>query len=232
MASEEREREKGGEVKGVSKEEEEEIEVYSEKRLSLDVYEDDQLADFSNVPNRSIEKAVSELKREDIVYIDFTNNRLTKIESLDRFVHLRRIDFRANQIIVLENLEHLHELVELDFYENHIETVPPLHFPLLRYLDLSFNRIRRFEGGVFEHLPKLRELYLVQNKISEIDDVFGPLAPTLETLELGANRIREIKNLDSLRNLKNLWLAKNKITDIKNLQQLTSLRVTIISNSN
>ena len=197
----------------------------SEVRIDLSKYSKDLILSFINIPNKSIEKALLGV-REDVVYIDLTNNRLTRIQALENYTSLKRLDLCANQIGLIEGLECQREvLIELDLYENHLETVSGLDFPFMTYLDLSFNRIRKLGEHSFEKLPKLRELYLVQNKIKVIEDVFRPLGCSLKTLELGSNRIRKIENLHHLTNLENLWIGRNKISQIENLQGLSCLRV-------
>lgn len=55
-----------------------------------------------------------------------------------------------------------------------------------RYLDLSFNRIRKIEN--LDNLVKLKKLFFVHNKISKIENLQRLVE--LEMLELGDNRIR------------------------------------------
>eukprot|EP00009_Paramoeba_aestuarina_P009841 CAMPEP_0201536932 /NCGR_PEP_ID=MMETSP0161_2-20130828/63352_1 /ASSEMBLY_ACC=CAM_ASM_000251 /TAXON_ID=180227 /ORGANISM="Neoparamoeba aestuarina, Strain SoJaBio B1-5/56/2" /LENGTH=354 /DNA_ID=CAMNT_0047942947 /DNA_START=187 /DNA_END=1251 /DNA_ORIENTATION=+ len=198
---------------------------YSEQRLDLDEFGDEMLVSFSDKPNKTFEKALEGV-RKDIIFLDLTNNRLTKLEGLDEYTQLRRLDLRANQIEKIENLDKLEILEELDLYENHFTQIEGLNLPNLKYLDLSFNQIRSLGEEPFAKLPKLRELYLVQNKIKEIGaGSLDCLAGTLVTLEMGANRLKKIENLEKLINLRHLWLGKNKISEIENLNALTNLRV-------
>ena len=201
------------------------------EKLALDSLPDGSYADFTNRPNKTIPKAVEGVENDDIVFLSLINNRLAKIDGLERFKKVKRLDLRANQIVQIEGLAHMSDLQELDLYENYLEEVKNLPFPKLILLDLSFNQIRSLPEDVFSTLPNLRELYLVQNKIKVIGNWFTPLKDTLETLELGANRIRTIENLHELTNLRNLWLGKNKIVEISGLDSLKNLRILSLQNN-
>ena len=106
---------------------------------------------------------------------------------------------------------------------------PIVSFPMLRYLDLSFNPIRQLseverngeqvsteslrEGGPLSAFPNLEYLYFVETKMTKVPCMKNNT--NLRSLELGGNRIRDIEGVEHLTELKELWLGKNKIVTIQ-----------------
>lgn len=160
-----------------------------------------------------------------LVTLCLTNNRLKEINNLDHCRVLQELILRQNSITEIKGLDTLEKLVELDLYMNHVEAIPPTAFqanPLLKKLDLGFNRVRSLESFPSTNLQNVEEIFLLGNKINSITGLHG--MPKLVMLELGDNRIRKIRNLDSLPSLLGLWLGRNKLTKIENLDSLLNLR--------
>lgn len=83
-----------------------------------------------------------------------------------------------------------------------------LTFRCNRYLDLSFNNIRKIDQ--LEGCVKLKELFFVHNKITNVGEGLKSLVH-LQLLELGANRIRVINLCVEKKNRKFLhnFLSEN-----------------------
>mmetsp|Transcript_8834 Transcript_8834/g.36612 ORF Transcript_8834/g.36612 Transcript_8834/m.36612 type:complete len:351 (-) Transcript_8834:106-1158(-) len=183
----------------------------------------------------------------DLELLSLINNRLKEITNLAHCTKLRKIVLRQNGITAegLAGLEGAPSatLESLDLYENNIDgyglgeaLLNKLRFPVLRFLDLSFNPIRRIPraieldgkeldgavagAGPFSACPLVEEIYFVNCKLVAVPPV---QCLPLHTLELGANRIRTIEGLNVLTSLRHLWLGKNKIEEIQGLETLTGL---------
>ena len=156
--------------------------------------------------------------------LNLTNNRLSTLSNIQHITCLRKLVLRHNQIENLdaEVLKTLSTLVTLDLYENKLTNVVVLNnqFPILRFLDLSFNPIRKLT--TFEGFPELKRLYFVDCKLSLVQGLQN--LPKLTMLELGSNRLRTISGIESLTNLTELWIGRNKISTIENLDTLVNLQ--------
>lgn len=157
---------------------------------------------------------------------------------------LRKVDFSGNSLRrlterLLQGLQN--SLVELRLSDNLLgDTLNPIfsssEFHSLKYLqilDLSGNRIKAIEEGIFEGCENLKELYLNHNRFTSIPvtSLNGPTA--LKVLELRRNRIGILKrrNFHNLKALERIDLSYNLISTIEgesleNLEHLRALKLT------
>lgn len=99
-------------------------------------------------------------------------------------------------------------VVNTSFVEINID-VRPLN---LRELDLSSNRLRYINKGLFNKFSNLRKLILSKNKIIGVfEESFNGLSK-LESLDLSENNLTSLANVFTpLKNLQHLNLSRNKI---------------------
>nr|WP_257013607.1 leucine-rich repeat domain-containing protein [Porphyromonas gingivalis] len=117
-------------------------------------------------------------------------------------------------------------VVELCLRECQIESMTWLiDFPALKSLDLSHNRISKFEG--LDHLASLTELILWNNQISKLEGLNA--LSSLTELYLLDNQIAKLEGLNSLTSLTGLNLSGNQISKLEGLDSLTSLTVLDLS---
>ena len=100
-----------------------------------------------------------------------------------------------------------------------------IDFPSLKSLDLSHNRISKFEG--LDHLASLTELILWNNQISKLEGLNA--LSSLTELYLLDNQIAKLEGLNSLTSLTGLNLSGNQISKLEGLDSLTSLTVLDLS---
>ena len=189
------------------------------------------------LPINRLEKIENLTTPVNLTRLVLRQNQIKVIEGLDALVKLEYLDLYFNEIEVIQGLDKLTSLTyvarncapatqprsctprALEHAQTH--TIAACTLSPSRYLDLSFNSIRKIEN--LDALVNVTELYLIQNKIKVIQGLDG-LAAKLRLLELGANRIRVMENLDALVNLEQLFLGKNKIEKIEGLDKLAKLR--------
>ncbi|KCZ82302.1 hypothetical protein H312_00325 [Anncaliia algerae PRA339] len=136
------------------------------------------------------------------------HKKLTFFPSLS---NKRKAILRRN---LLTEIAHPHndDLIELDLYDNKIALTNGLEaFPNLKFLDLSFNLLKRNNIPEFKELT---ELYLIANDIEFIEPMN---LPSLKKLDLAENSIKEIQNLNNLINLKELYLGNNFIEEVNEI---------------
>lgn len=174
--------------------------------------------------------------------LDISHNEFTVLDasSLQHITHLRRLKVAHNKLSAIPNLGSLAHLIDLNLAHNAIPqlTSDLKKLPLLKNLDLSFNKITSIPSGIFTNRSKLQHLSLSSNKISSIEKGALDNLTSLETLLLNRNRLTTIpKNLFlNLNNLKHLELDKNRIRAIEGLSfkglealESLSLRKNLIS---
>ncbi|MCJ1361773.1 hypothetical protein MMC16_000873 [Acarospora aff. strigata] len=101
---------------------------------------------------------------------------------------------------------------------SHIE-FPSILGPTLKDLDVYDNLLSHIKG--LEELTNLISLDLSFNKIKHIKNVNH--LRNLKDIYFVQNRIQKIEGLEGLEKLRNLELAANRIREIENLETLTSL---------
>ncbi|XP_044761422.1 chaoptin [Coccinella septempunctata] len=142
---------------------------------------------------------------------------------------LRKIDLSNNALRKLTESSltgFKNTLVELRMADNLLgDTLNPIFssnefhgLSLLKILDLSGNRIRAIEEGIFEGCGDLNEVYLDRNSMTSVpsSSLNGPR--NLRILSLKSNRIGDLKNgplFPSQQNLEELILDDNLISTIE-----------------
>lgn len=107
------------------------------------------------------------LKNLDV--LDLHENRLTKIENLNKLSNVRVLNLSNNQLEVIENLTGMKSLVELNLRKNKIHTINDLsQLNSLQKLYLSHNNIAKFEAIKVDGLPSLTDLTLENNPIEKL----------------------------------------------------------------
>jgi len=177
------------------------------------------------IPKRYFEGDVRKLYKEDKNLLIMLNFRISELPDLTplKGCKISKINLRQNFLPNLNGLEMLGEHIEeLDCYLNTFGNIPVCtEFPNLRWLDLSFNAIRKITN-LETCSPKLKDLFLINNKIRKIENV--NMLTNLDQIEFGGNRIRKIENLEGL-NITKLWLGKNKIRRLEGVSSLQNLRI-------
>jgi len=108
--------------------------------------EDEQNTDRSSLLDKSEAGADWEKTVETLL---LNHKSISKIESLDLFVNLRKLQLVDNCISRIEGLSRCRLLEELSLEKNKItviENISALRY--LKKLDLGNNRIRKIEGGL------------------------------------------------------------------------------------
>lgn len=124
--------------------------------------------------------------------LNLSNNRIGKIEQLQRLTRLTVLFLHNNRISKIEGIQGLTNLM---------------------WLSLSNNHIGKIEG--LQGLTSLSRLYLRDNQISNIEGLQELTG--LTKLVLGSNQITDISFLEILEKLRSLELQDNQITDISPL---------------
>jgi len=152
--------------------------------------------------------------------LDLSDNKIQKIENLDKLTNLRMLNLKCNNITVIEGLEKLSNLEELHLNINQIKKIEGLENQInLRDLVLGRNCIERIEG--LDNLENLQKLELGSNQINRIDGLNR--LKNLRELDMCGNRIRKIENIANLNQLQMLDLDRNLIRTIEGLDQLVQL---------
>eukprot|EP01028_Stygiella_incarcerata_P009599 TRINITY_DN45_c0_g3_i1.p1 TRINITY_DN45_c0_g3~~TRINITY_DN45_c0_g3_i1.p1 ORF type:complete len:1390 (+),score=435.52 TRINITY_DN45_c0_g3_i1:188-4171(+) len=104
------------------------------------------------------------------------------------------------------------QLTSFSSRNNSVETIPTSfdHFPHMKSLDLSTNRINRMETTF--HFPQLCSLDLSHNSLSELPPDFGSHIPYLEEFIISGNRIKMIpESFRACRKLRFLDASENEL---------------------
>lgn len=105
--------------------------------------------------------------------------------------------------------------------ENKISELPAIQCPKLEYLDLSENKIDKFDSWAGH--PTLRTLLLSNNKLKSM--AFCQNLPELRHLSVSENSIPALAGYDGLTSLETLDLGKTKIDKIEEeLPELPALK--------
>ncbi|SEO19091.1 COR domain-containing protein [Mucilaginibacter sp. OK283] len=154
-------------------------------------------------------------------HLDFSYNKIEKIEGLDDMTSLEYLQLNNNQIKELSGVENLVSLKKLFLSNNKIEHITALKnlYSLIELL-LSGNQIREIKG--LEGLKSLYRLFIYSNQIKEIKGLEN--LNSLQQLYIYNNQIKEIKGLENLKSLQQLHIHSNQIREIKGLENLINLR--------
>ncbi|XP_068177908.1 vasorin-like isoform X2 [Antennarius striatus] len=190
--------------------------------------------DLSEIPDGVFEM-LSKLKN-----LDLSSNHITHItrDSFSGLVQLERLYLHSNRIqsIHSEAFEGLEMLLELKLQGNQLTSLPPLHFPSLLLLDLSFNNIPILKTLDLQ-TPHLEALKVASLGLTSIDEDLIASLGNLHELDISTNQLTEVPlalKQDSLKGLIKLSLAANPLAELKveDFQKLTGLQELDLSGLN
>ena len=157
---------------------------------------------------------------------DMTTKKPQAILDLEKAYNIEIPDLSSQEVVRYWDADRYFKqdssgaVVELCLRECQIESMTWLiDFPALKSLDLSHNRISKFEG--LDHLASLTELILWNNQISKLEGLNA--LSSLTELYLLDNQIAKLEGLNSLTSLTGLNLSGNQISKLEGLDSLTSL---------
>ena len=114
--------------------------------------------------------------RDDLIYIDLSDNYITKIKDIERFRHLIHLDLSDNKIRNIKDLSQLSKLRILKLYGNKIMDISPIsNLTHLEVLDIRRNKIK--DLSPLYKLVNLQYLYVDVHKFNIMD-----IAPLQEAL--------------------------------------------------
>ncbi|XXQ34126.1 U2A'/phosphoprotein 32 family A C-terminal domain-containing protein [Plasmodiophora brassicae] len=199
------------------------------KRVVLDNNEITSLAglkdntDLESVSARN--NAISEVNPADmagwtrLVFLDLSHNKLTQLEALPRFEHLRALLLNNNALRTLPKLAGLPALKKVMVSHNQLETLDWCLWASLQSLEAlsaSGNLLKTLPSSMSK-LHSLTNLRLNRNRFTTVPACIAQMS-RLALLDLGNNRIA---TLDSLREtlahlpaLRNLNLQGNPVCDL------------------
>jgi preprotein translocase subunit Sec61beta len=132
--------------------------------------------------------------------VDFSRNRLSKVEPLDRLPYLQYLNLSSNRIEELHNesfagLEHL------------------------RILDLGSNNISKIDPETFSTVINLKEVILADNKLTKLPNNMFLLQSVLVAIDLAHNHLTtfDFSTVGNTEDLKSINLACNNIQSLQNL---------------
>jgi Leucine-rich repeat (LRR) protein len=99
--------------------------------------------------------------------LDLKKQKIHRMELLDRFVNLQKLVLDNNKIDLLRGMKHLRQLEEFSIRDNLLESVKGLEYcVMLKYVDLSMNKIDEISENVFKNLKLLVDLDISDNPIT------------------------------------------------------------------
>lgn len=146
--------------------------------------------------------------------LDLTSNRLISLEGLEACDNLRELYLGFNYVgdDQVQLLSKMRELKVLDLSHNHLRdpsiTQVLRRLPCLEALQLSSNDFTEFKVSGFE---RLRHLIIDSNKLNLLQ--FEGEA-CLECLSAKDNCLSEIRQIESLRTVKEVYLDSNDFTEL------------------
>jgi len=162
------------------------------------------------------------------VKISAKSLKLTNIELLKKYVHLRYVDISNNSISDFSSLNNLRSLLWLKANNNKAKSAQLDEFPYLQVIDFSFNEIESVEG--IAH-PLLEHLNLNDNKLTTVTNFNPNLLPSLMTLQIRSNHLTSTAGIINFPNLKHLFLASNEITSLEGINTLDNLEILHLRNN-
>lgn len=156
------------------------------------------------------------------VKLDAKQMKLTNIELLNQYEHLRYVNLSQNYLENVITLNKLRSLLWLKLNNNRLDSARLEKMPYLQVVDFSGNNIRNVLG--IEH-PHLEQLNLNYNQIPSFEGLEPGALPNLVSLQLRGNKLSSTMGLENFRNLKHLFVAANQITSLEGLATLESLEI-------
>lgn len=142
------------------------------------------------------------------------------MQNLENLVVLRLSRNKIKNITMFTNEELFHKLRILEIDTNKYIDLPAIKLPKLELLNISDNRIEKFDNWVGH--PTIRVFKSVDNKFKNLS-VLKEM-PKLEEVYLGSNPIASLSGWENIPNIKKLHLRKCKIEKIDDeLPELANL---------
>ena len=117
-----------------------------------------------SLDDRSITRLSTNIESEQIKTLKLANNRIAKIEGLERLRNLQILDLSNNQIKDIENLHYLGKLRYLYLNGNCITKIENMEFLRgIEFINLAKNKIKLIEN--LEQLPYLKGVTLCPNPL-------------------------------------------------------------------
>lgn len=170
--------------------------------------------DFSLQEVEIVNENVADMRKIEIEHV-----HLGRVpESLLKYVNLNRLELAACHIYSLNGVDKFQLLEDLSLEKNNISEIRQnqLRLPNLLELDLGDNAITTVDETAFSLCPLLKHLDLSYNRIQTLPHgVFRTNLENLETIELQGNRIENVEGiLNNLSSLLRLDLSSNKLKSI------------------
>lgn len=188
---------------------------------------------MSAVPDRALEvgdmpNCLSLLCKTDsglthaYVKLDAKQMKLTNIECLEAYEHLRYVNLSQNFLENIGTLNKLKSLLWLKLNQNRLESARLDKLPYLQVVDFSGNKIGNVLG--IEH-PYLEQLNLNNNEIPSLEGLEPKELPNLIGLQLRSNQLSSTSGIENFKNLKHLFIAGNRITNLEGISTLDNLEI-------
>lgn len=173
--------------------------------------------DLSHLGLKEIPKNLPEFVRH--LYLE--NNKIKKIENLEKLKYLETIDLSCNY---LSSIDGLVDANEISIKNNKISDIDLLkNFTKLRILDISYNKIKSLpkmqnveqiecRENLLTEIPSLKNvkvIYAKKNKINKLGNL-----KSLKLLEIDDNLLEEITTCP---NIEELYILNNKIKRLSNM---------------
>ncbi|XP_017284628.1 transforming growth factor beta activator LRRC32 [Kryptolebias marmoratus] len=178
-----------------------------------------------------------------LTFLNLSKNSIEffqSVESNDLF-RLRSLDLSENKLLYLPPLPEKTVLEFLDVSRNHLQTVnntgnqTNLTFNHLRYLDMSYNKLKSIPEDFFNSMKLLEVLNVSNNCIGSFSATSKGLLQRVKILNLGQNSLQSLTFGDNaLPSLKKLFLQGNDLTvlDHRTFQRLPCLRYLQLQQNN
>jgi len=153
------------------------------------------------------------------VKLDARDRRLTDINILNSYIHLRYIDVSKNALRDISPLNALTHMLVLKADQNKLTSAELDELPYLQSASFNYNHIKNTEG--LNH-PQLEHLALNYNDITEVTGLDPSKLERLHTMELRGNKLSSPDGI-YVKSLKNLFLGANQITSLVGIERLEHL---------
>lgn len=162
--------------------------------------------------------------------ISLKNNSFTEIPSiLYTISNLRSLNLSENNIATLneKDIRNIFEIEKIDLSFNDFDSIPDLNleYPKTKVFLVNGNKLRHFPS-VINRITSLEKLDLSENRIDKFNDIDFSSLENLEELDLSYNRLTYLPpSIGKLTKLKKLNLSGNQIAHLpKEFENLENLK--------
>ena len=155
------------------------------------------------------------------VKLDAKQMKLTNVEALQAYEHLRYVNLSQNFLENISTLNKLRSLLWLKINQNRLESARLEKLPYLQVVDFSGNKIRNVLG--IEH-PHLEQLNLNHNDIPSLEGLEPKDLPNLISLQLRSNQLSstgafDVEKLKKLKNSEKIRIFQNYNNKTNHIQK-------------